>query len=154
MPVFTAIRRVEFAETDMAGIVHFANFYRWMEETEHAYFRSLGLSIMERQADGSYIGWPRVSATCTFEKPAFHEDLLEVRLDIDRVGVKSLTLLVEFWTRDQRLAHGRMKTACCICRPNAPLESIEIPERYRCRLTSPATVAPAEVTARPVEDPT
>ena len=28
----------------MAGIVHFANFYRWMEETEHEYFRSLGLS--------------------------------------------------------------------------------------------------------------
>ena len=38
-------RRIEFAETDMAGIVHFSNFFRMMEATEHAFFRSLGLSI-------------------------------------------------------------------------------------------------------------
>lgn len=58
MAQFTTRRRVEFSETDMAGIVHFANFYRWMEEAEHDFFRSLGLSIMVRQEDGSYIGWP------------------------------------------------------------------------------------------------
>ena len=39
---FKHIRRVEFAETDMAGIVHFSNFFRMMEATEHAFFRSLG----------------------------------------------------------------------------------------------------------------
>lgn len=130
MPQFIVSRRVEFAETDMAGIVHFANFYKWMEETEHEYFRSLGLSIMERRDDGTYIGWPRVSASCSFEKPAFYEDILQVRLDIERIGVKSLTLVVEFWKGDQRIASGRMKTACCICRPDATLESIAIPESY------------------------
>ena len=35
-------RRVEFAETDMAGQVHFSNFFRYMEAAEHAFFRSLG----------------------------------------------------------------------------------------------------------------
>ena len=39
---FKLTRRIEFAETDMAGIVHFANFFRMMEATEHAFFRSLG----------------------------------------------------------------------------------------------------------------
>jgi len=34
---FKHTRRVEFAETDMAGIVHFSNFFRMMESTEHAY---------------------------------------------------------------------------------------------------------------------
>ena len=42
---FKAVRRVEFSETDMAGIVHFSNFFRMMEATEHAFFRSLGFTI-------------------------------------------------------------------------------------------------------------
>ena len=42
---FKLTRRVEFAETDMAGIVHFANFFRMMEAAEHAFFRSVGFSI-------------------------------------------------------------------------------------------------------------
>lgn len=130
MPQFIANRRVEFAETDMAGIVHFANFYKWMEETEHEYFRSLGLSIMERREDGTYIGWPRVSAACSFDKPAFYEDVLQVRLDIERIGVKSLTMVIEFWNGDQRIASGRMKTACCICGTDHVLESISIPDNY------------------------
>ena len=29
---FKAVRRVEFSETDMAGIVHFSNFFRYMEK--------------------------------------------------------------------------------------------------------------------------
>ena len=130
MSQFIANRRVEFAETDMAGIVHFANFYKWMEETEHEYFRWLGLSIMQRREDGTYIGWPRVSATCNFEKPAFYEDVIQVRLDVDRIGVKSLTLVVEFWRDDERIAVGRMKTACCLCGTEATLESIPIPDEY------------------------
>ena len=130
MTAFIARRRVEFAHTDMAGIVHFANFYRWMEETEHEFFRSLGLSIMEKQSDGTYIGWPRVSAACHFEAPAHHEDELEVRLHIERIGVKSLTFGVEFWRDETRLAHGRVKTACCVCSPNGSLKSIPIPDSY------------------------
>ena len=134
MSQFVANRRVEFAETDMAGIVHFANFYKWMEETEHEYFRWLGLSIMQRREDGSYIGWPRVSATCSFERPAFYEDIIQVRLDIERIGVKSLTLVVEFWRDEMRIATGRMKTACCLCGAEATLESIPIPDEYLAKL--------------------
>ena len=59
---FIFSRRVEFAETDMAGIVHFANFYRMMENAEHAFFRSLGFSVHD-EFDGQTIGWPRVSAS-------------------------------------------------------------------------------------------
>ena len=53
-----------------------------MEQTEHEFFRSLGLSIMEKRDDGSYIGWPRVSASCNFMKPARYQDILECRLDV------------------------------------------------------------------------
>ncbi len=140
MSVFIAQRRVEFAHTDMAGIVHFANFYRWMEEAEHEYFRSVGLNIMERQPDGTYIGWPRVNALCHFEAPAHHNDLLDLHVYVERIGFKSLTFFVEFWLGTRRLAYGRMKTACCICRPDGTLKSIEIPANYRERIIeSPPT---------------
>ena len=129
MPQFIATRRVQFSETDMAGIVHFSNFYRWMEETEHEYYRSLGLSIMEATDDGSYLGWPRVSASCTFERPLTYDDEFEVRLDVERIGVKSINYVIEFW-QEQRLAYGRLKTACCICGAHARIESIAIPDRY------------------------
>ena len=42
---FTFTCRIEFAETDLAGIVHFANFYKMMENAEHAFFRSMGFIV-------------------------------------------------------------------------------------------------------------
>ena len=39
-------RTVEFSETDMAGIVHYSNFFRYMESAEHAFFRALGFSVV------------------------------------------------------------------------------------------------------------
>ncbi|MCA9108693.1 MAG: acyl-CoA thioesterase [Planctomycetaceae bacterium] len=129
MPQYIATRRVQFAETDMAGIVHFANFYRWMEETEHEFFRSLGFTIMEPQDNDTYLGWPRVSASCTFERPLKYDDEFQVRLDIERIGVKSVTYAIEFW-QEQRIAYGRLKTACCICGAHANIKSIPIPEHY------------------------
>ncbi|MCX7423432.1 MAG: thioesterase family protein [Planctomycetia bacterium] len=127
---FTSTQRVGFADTDMAGIIHFANYYRYMEDAEHAFFRSLGLSIMQKQPGGAVIGWPRVSASCSFEAPAYFEDELEVRLSVIRKGVKSLTFEIEFWRGETRLAHGRLKTVCCLCRAHEPLVSIAIPAEY------------------------
>ena len=40
--VFRTTRRVELADTDMAGIVHFANFFRFMESAEVDFLRASG----------------------------------------------------------------------------------------------------------------
>ena len=74
---FKLTRRIEFADTDMAGIVHFANFFRMMEATEHAFFRSLGLTIHGHEA-GTTTGWPRVSATCDYRAPLRFEEEVEI----------------------------------------------------------------------------
>lgn len=126
-------RRVEFVETDMAGIVHFSSFYIWMEQIEHEFFRSQGLSIVRHLEDGSTIGWPRVSAQCRFESPARYEDILTVRLTVQRIGVKSLTFDVVFRNSERVIARGSIKTVCCIVRPGHGLESIEIPDEYRAK---------------------
>lgn len=125
---------MQFSDTDMAGIVHFANFFKWMEEAEHEYFRSLGLSIMEQQEDGSYIGWPRVSASCNFRKPLRYEDVVEIDVTVERIGVKAVTYQMTVRRGDEEVAAGRMKVACCLCYPDGSLESIEIPTAYLSKL--------------------
>jgi YbgC/YbaW family acyl-CoA thioester hydrolase len=139
MPRFTYSRRVQFVDTDMAGIVHFANFYRWMEETEHAFFGSLGFKLVQEQTDGSVVGWPRVRSSCSFSSPAFYDDVLEVDLDIVRIGVKSLTMSFLFRRGETRIAAGELKTACCLHSPGRLIRSIEIPAHYREKLEPPAS---------------
>lgn len=131
MPQFVTSRRVEFAHTDMAGIVHFSNYYKWMEEAEHDFFRSIDQRIVTKQTDGTYIGWPRVNASCQFLAPARYDDLLELRIEIERIGVKSVSYCVEFWKDDSLLAKGRMKVACCRFFEDGTLKSIEIPAEIR-----------------------
>lgn len=114
----------------MAGIVHFANFYRYMEEAEHAFFRSVGRSVSEWKPDGTIVGWPRVSAACSFKAPAFYDDLIEVRLTVERVGVKSLTMRYDFYRGETHLARGSMKIVCCVFRPGHAMESIPIPPEF------------------------
>jgi YbgC/YbaW family acyl-CoA thioester hydrolase len=132
-PPYRTTRRVEFVDTDMAGIVHFANFYKYMEETEHGFFRSLGLKIVQLQPDGAVIGWPRVRSTCSFDAPAYYDDLLEIDLDVKRLGVKSLTMSYTFRQGDTQIATGEMKTVCCIHEAEGKFHSIEIPPHYRAK---------------------
>lgn len=132
---FETTRRVEFCETDMAGIVHFSNFYRWMEQIEHEFFRSLNLTIVNHQPDGRTFGWPRVSCSCRFEAPARYNDVLTVRLYVQRIGVKSLTYEVQIFKGEQRLSKGTMKTVCCVVQDGKPLQSVPIPQEYLDQIT-------------------
>ncbi len=86
-------RRVEFYETDMAGIVHFSNFFRYMESTEHAFFRSLGLSLHREEASekGAHMsGWARVRAQCEYREPLRYMDEVEIELSVRSMNTSSL----------------------------------------------------------------
>jgi YbgC/YbaW family acyl-CoA thioester hydrolase len=130
MPVFRTTRRVEFADTDMAGIVHFANFFRYMESAEHEFLRSRGLSVA-MDWEGQHIGFPRVSASCDFQNPVRFEDVMDVEVVLARVGSKSLSFDVTFRHSGRQVAQGKLSTVCCRITPGQPLESIEIPAGVR-----------------------
>ena len=48
---FRYTRRVQFSETDLAGIAHFSTYFRYMEEAEHALWRAAGLEHRRRRED-------------------------------------------------------------------------------------------------------
>jgi acyl-CoA thioester hydrolase len=86
---FSYQRMVEFADTDVAGIMHFSNFFRFVECAEHAFFRSLGFRV--HTANGTaHEGWPRLEVGCKFLKPARFEETLEVCLRIEELRTSSL----------------------------------------------------------------
>ncbi len=135
-PVFRTQRRVEFVDTDMAGIVHFASFFRYMESAEHEFLRSRGLSVV-LDWEGEHLGFPRVSATCDYVKSARFEEVIDILMRIERLGAKSISYAVEFFRGDDLLARGKLTCVCCRV-GDGPLVSVEIPAGIRARLQSPA----------------
>jgi YbgC/YbaW family acyl-CoA thioester hydrolase len=92
---FVSRRLVEFADTDLAGIMHFANFLRFAESAEHAYFRSLGHTV-HGSASGVHHGWPRIEVSCKYHRPARFEQTLATCLRIEEI--RSSSLRYGFWT--------------------------------------------------------
>ena len=142
---FKLTRRIEFAETDMAGIVHFANFFRMMEATEHAFFRSLGFSIHGHDPV-STTGWPRVSATCDFRAPLRFEDEVEIHLVVAEVRTRSIRYAFIFRKAADgtEVARGEVVAVCAsVEKTTGKLSAVPIPEAVRAAIQS----APAELLA-------
>jgi acyl-CoA thioester hydrolase len=140
MPLLRTTRRIEFGDTDMAGIVHFSNFFRFMEAAECEYLRARGLSV-KLEWEGQAIGFPRVSASCDYVKPARFEDVLDIEVTLDRIGQKSVTFAFIFSRGGDFLARGKVTSVCCRIRKDQALESIDIPLSYRACLESDPTSA-------------
>ena len=124
---FQTQRQVEFPDTDMAGIVHFARFFVFMEAAEHAFLRSLGSSVSTRW-EGNRIGWPRLQASCEYLSPARFEDVLDIRLTVVRKGTKSMAYGFEFTREGAVIARGQLHSVCCVCNPGEEIRSIPVPD--------------------------
>jgi acyl-CoA thioester hydrolase len=123
-------RRVEFAETDAAGIAHFTAFFRYMEEAEHALWRDAGMSIHPRDGD---LGWPRVSATFDYHRPLYFEDEFEVRIAVMAVTSRTIRYECHVTRGDTKIATGAL-TIACVRRHAGALQAIEIPTDIASRL--------------------
>jgi YbgC/YbaW family acyl-CoA thioester hydrolase len=141
---FKLQRRVEFSETDAAGIVHFANFFRYMESAEHAFFRSLGFSIMMQHLNPP-LGFPRVHVACDYKSPLRFEDLIEIHLLVREKKSKVLSYLFRFINLTAappvEVARGVLTVVCVAHTPDGRLVSTRIPNEIASRID----VAPPEL---------
>ena len=128
---FEVTRRVEFSETDLAGIMHFSNFFRFMEAAEHAFLRSLGFSVAQCR-NGLEVCLPRVHAECDYAVPLRFEDEVRVRLRVERKGRSSLTYQFRFSrvndSRQEEAARGRLTVACVERQANGSLKAVPLPK--------------------------
>ena len=116
-------RRVQFYETDVAGIVHFSWFFRYMEEAEHALWREAGLSIHPPDSD---LGWPRVAASFDFQRALRFEDEIDVHLRIAEMSRKTIRYECVVRKDGQQVATGTMTIACVQKKPT--MRAVEIPD--------------------------
>ena len=131
---FTTTRRVEFGDTDMAGIMHFANFFRFMEAAETDFLHARGLSVSWFEG-GIKWGFPRVSAACDYMKPARFEDVLTIVVTAEKLGSKSVTYRFDFANAaGEPIAVGRITAVFCRSLGPNHIESVEIPDDIRARI--------------------
>lgn len=85
MPAFTYSRRIAFHETDAAGIVYFANYFRLAEEAETHALASLASAEVFRS-----FAYPRVHAEADYHAPLRFFEEVTVQARITRIGSGSL----------------------------------------------------------------
>ena len=130
---FRTTRRIEFEDTDAARIAHFSRFHVFMEQAEHAFLRSLNLSV-EMELEGRRLGWPRLASSCEFLEPVRFEEEVDVHLTVKRRGEKSVTYAVEFSRGGRPVARGEITSVCCLCGQDGSLEAIPIPKAFASRI--------------------
>ena len=124
-------RRVQFHETDAAGLVHFSVFFRYMEEAEHALWRAAGLSI---HPPGTEVGFPRRSCGFEFFRALRFEDEFEVTIRVAALEASTIRYRCVLTREGDLVARGELAITCVSKRPHEPMKTIPIPEEIAARL--------------------
>ena len=127
---FRTERRVQFADTDCAGIVHFAELFKYMEEAEHAFLRSLGLSVHETVGEDEVIGFPRLSSRCDFRRPLRFEDVVDIHLWVSRKRERTLEYSCVFSLDGEEVARAKTVTVACRILKGRSVGSVALPEKF------------------------
>jgi YbgC/YbaW family acyl-CoA thioester hydrolase len=131
-------RRVQFSETDLAGIAHFSAYFRFMEEAEHALWRAAGLSIGAAEQTG---GWPRVSASFDYKSPLRFEDEFDVVVQIADTTRRSIRYAFTITLGNALVGTGTM-TAVCTMKEDGHLRAVDLPQDVIVRLRAAAAGEP------------
>ena len=128
---FVSKHIVRFSETDLAGVMHFSNYFRVMEDAEHEFWRSLGMSVVRPEGD-VHISWPRKSVSFEDHRPMRFEDEIECRLSIEQISERAVTYFVAFMVEGECMAEGRTTMVCCHME-NQSFRSCQIPQDIRAK---------------------
>jgi acyl-CoA thioester hydrolase len=127
---FTVQRRVQFYETDAAGIVHFSWYLRYLEEAEHAMWRAAGLSIAP--PDSAY-GFPRVSVYSDYRAPLKFEDEFETTIRIVGITDKSIRYSGVLRRGETLVANLAMTIVCVTKGADDIMRATPLPPAVRAR---------------------
>ena len=144
----SSTRRIEFSETDMAGLVHFTNFFKYMETAERDFFEAAGVDLI-KSVPGELVGWPRARVECKFSAPIRFGDTIDIHLAVKAVKDRAIDFQFRIYRRNRdgsrtHCAKGHMTTVLTQLTANGELESIVLPPQLRERITE----APAEALKR------
>lgn len=91
--------RVTYADTDKAGIIYYANYYRYLEQGRTELLRSLGVRYRDLETVRKLF-LPAVESGCKYLAPSRYDDLLTVRTWIAELGRASVTFCCEIYDKE------------------------------------------------------
>ena len=134
----TIRRRVYFYECDGAAIVHFSNYFRYMEEAEHELWRAAGLSISNRT---SGVGFPRVAASFEFHRPLRFEDEVDITVQVVSISQRSMKYICTMTLHGEPIATGSATIVCVAYQPDKTMKAVPIPPEIASRFAVAAGAA-------------
>ncbi len=105
--------RVYYEDTDLGGVVYYANYFRFFERARSEWLRSLGVN-QQRMATVEGIGFVVARAEVDFKLGARLDDLLTVSVKPVEVKRSYLWLEQEARQPDGRLCAGARIQAACV----------------------------------------
>ncbi len=123
---------MQFYETDMAGMVHFSWFFRYMEEAEHALWREAGLTIASL---GEEVGFPRLAASCEYHAPLHFQEELDVWIGVAAITKRTIRYAFVMSRGPTKVASGSTTIVCVSRRKGEPMKAIDIPPDVRSRFS-------------------
>ncbi|KEJ88226.1 tol-pal system-associated acyl-CoA thioesterase [Sulfitobacter donghicola] len=102
--------RVYYEDTDMAGIVYYANYLRFIERARSDWVRDVGIDQLAMKEDGVVFAVRRVEAD--YISPARFDDILEVRTTLDSLSPARMVMQQEVWRADDLIFTAKVQIVC------------------------------------------
>ena len=102
MAVFETEIQVGFEHTDIAGVVYYPRYFEMLSKVMERWFQGpLGCNYRQiHQIEKR--GIPLVEVHCRFPKPSFLSDMLRFRLEVTKLGRRSVSMHVEACCGDEQ----------------------------------------------------
>jgi acyl-CoA thioester hydrolase len=97
--------RVNWGDTDKAGIVYYPNYFKWFDIAGHQFFRSIGLSPKDLEEKEKII-IPLLDVRCTFENPLYYDDVILIKTFVAEINNKTIKLNHEIFRGETRTGYG------------------------------------------------
>ncbi|MEO1121747.1 MAG: tol-pal system-associated acyl-CoA thioesterase [Pseudomonadota bacterium] len=110
-PQFSFLVRVYYEDTDLAGIVYYANYLRFYERARTEWLRAVGVDQGSLHSEkGLVFAVRRVEVD--YLLPAKFDDALTVTAEVDAVGGASLTMRQAILRGSEALSRAIVRIAC------------------------------------------
>lgn len=103
--------RVYYEDTDLAGIVYYANYLRFVERARSEWVRAVGVDQRRLRAEAGLVFAVR-RLEADYLRPAVFDDLLEVTTELVELGGARIVLDQAVWRGEERLFAARVVLVC------------------------------------------
>jgi acyl-CoA thioester hydrolase len=126
--------RVYYEDTDLGGVVYYANYLKFMERARTEWLRALGFEQTALTRDHG-VAFVVSSLTIDYLKPAAFNDELTVTVELEKLGAAQIMLKQRIAREAEALATASVRIACV---NTATFRPVRIPEPIVARIGNPA----------------